>query len=36
VAGGWVDGWAESEVGWVGLQKLITDLDMRNGYKRGV
>ena len=22
--------------GWVGLQKLITDLDMRNGYKGGV
>jgi hypothetical protein len=22
--------------GWVGLQKLITDLDMRNGYKWGV
>jgi len=22
--------------GWVGLQKLITDLDMRNGHKRGV
>jgi hypothetical protein len=21
---------------WVGLQKLITDLDMRNGYKGGV
>jgi hypothetical protein len=20
---------------WVGLQKLITDLDMRNGYKGG-
>jgi hypothetical protein len=25
--------WAE---GWVGLQKLISDLDMRNGYKGGV
>jgi hypothetical protein len=39
--GGWVDGWAEGWVdggmgGWVGLQKLITDLDMRNGYKGGV
>ena len=22
--------------GWAGLQKLITDLDMRNGYKGGV
>ena len=22
--------------GWVGLKKLITDLDMRNGYKGGV
>ena len=22
--------------GWVGLQKLITDLDMRNGHKGGV
>ncbi len=22
--------------GWVGLQKLITYLDMRNGYKGGV
>ena len=22
--------------GWVGLQKLITDLEMRNGYKGGV
>ena len=22
--------------GWVGLQKLITDLDMRKGYKGGV
>ena len=22
--------------GWVGLQKLITDLDMRNGYKGAV
>jgi hypothetical protein len=22
--------------GWVGLHKLITDLDMRNGYKGGV
>ena len=22
--------------GWVGLQKLITDLGMRNGYKGGV
>jgi hypothetical protein len=37
----WVDGWAEGWVdggmgGWVGLQKLITDLDMRNGYKGGV
>jgi hypothetical protein len=29
----WVDGWVE---GWVSLQKLITDLDMRNGYKGGV
>ena len=36
--GGRRDGWAE---GWVGggmggLQKLITDLDMRYGYKGGV
>ncbi len=22
--------------GWAGLQKLITDLDMKNGYKGGV
>jgi len=22
--------------GWVGLQKLITDLDMRNGHKGGL
>ena len=22
--------------GWVGLQKLITDLDMRNGHEGGV
>ena len=29
----WADGWAE---GWVGLQKLITDLDMRNAYNGGV
>ena len=27
--GGWVGS-------WVGLQKLITDLDMRNGHKGGV
>ena len=30
---GWADGWAEE---WAGLQKLITDLDMRYGYKGGV
>jgi hypothetical protein len=29
----WVDGWM---AGWVGLQNLITDLDMRNGHKEGV
>ena len=22
--------------GWAGLQKLITDLDMKNGYKGGI
>ena len=41
----WVDRWAEDWVGrwvgrgmggWVGLQNLITDLDMRNGHKGGV
>ena len=31
--GGWVGGGVG---GWVGLQKLIIDLDMRNGYKGGV
>jgi hypothetical protein len=34
--GRWVgfrNGWMG---GWVGLQKLITDLDMRNGYTGGV
>ncbi len=33
-----VDGWGLQQLitflsGWVGLQKLITDLEMRNGYK---
>ena len=28
--------WVDGGPGWVGLQKLITDLDMRNGYKWGV
>ena len=31
--GGWRDGWV---AGWVGLQKLITVLDIKNGYKGGV
>ena len=40
--GGWVGlrngcalriGWLS---GWVGLQRLLTDLDMKNGYKGGV
>jgi len=29
----WVYGWVQGMGGWVGLQKLITDFDMRNGYK---
>jgi hypothetical protein len=29
--GGRRDGFKEWVDGWVGLQKLITDLDMRNG-----
>ena len=39
----WVDGWMGGLQklitffsGWAGLQKLITDLDMKNGYKGGV
>ena len=35
----WAQGRAERcgrRGGWVGMQKLITDLDMRNGYKGGV
>jgi hypothetical protein len=36
VRNGWAEGEGRGMGGWVGLQKLITDLDMRNGYKGGV
>ena len=34
---GWSDGWVDGGMGgWVGLQKLITVLDMRNCDKGGI
>jgi hypothetical protein len=33
--GGQRNGWLQDTPGWAGLQKLITDLDMKNGYKGG-